>query len=121
MEPPAPPPLRPSATLDASAPGWAGSLVRDIINGVAGRVQTLMRLNINSISIAKEMRDLKQARALLASRGLCLRLELFSRGWHFQHTPNSVWTNVNALKHNDRGEEVIKRHMAMESKFSVAA
>ena len=39
------------------------------------------------------------------------------RDWHFQHTPNSVWKNRNALKHADGGGEVIKRHMVMESKF----
>ena len=39
------------------------------------------------------------------------------RGWHFQHTPNSVWKNPNTLKNVGGGGEVIKRHMAMESKF----
>ena len=37
--------------------------------------------------------------------------------WHFEHTPNSVWLHRNTLKHATGGGEVIKRHMAMQSKF----
>ena len=40
--------------------------------------------------------------------------------WHFEHTPNSIWKHPNTLKHADGGGEVIKRLMAIKSKFPVA-